>query len=98
MEKQNYLTVDHNRQLASKLSPLIRVIEMWKLTNKSILVAGASPDHTSEMLSLEKEANAVALEAIVYDFSDVLVNVYSSLIGSGDEEVTKENLSDLGIK
>ncbi|AMB94413.1 hypothetical protein ACWOE5_09445 [Aerococcus sanguinicola] len=97
MEKKNYLTASQNKLIATKISPLIKLIELRELAQKAVFIGGCDSEIAKELTPLGKRIDDVFIEMICTDYATVLEDVYCVLLNSEDEKETKSLLGDLGI-
>lgn len=97
----NYLTAEQNKKIASKLRPILRLIEFYEVAEDLTLTAYI-PSQTGiaseEIKKCSEKLSDLFIDAIVYDYQEIIDNVYCVLMNSDDIVDLNSNLSSLGIK
>lgn len=97
----NYLTAEQNEKIASKLRPILRLIEFYKVAEDLTLTAYI-PSQTGiareEIKECSEKLNDLFIDAIVHDYREIIDNVYCVLMNSDDIKDLNDSLRDLGIK
>lgn len=97
----NYLTAEQNKKIASKLSPILRLIEFYEVAEDLTLTAYI-PSRTGiakeEIEKCSEKLSDLFADAIVYDYREIIDNIYCALVNSDNVEDLNDSLRDLGIK
>lgn len=97
----NYLTAEQNKKIASKLLPILRLIEFYEITESLALSAYASSQTEragEEIKKCSEKLSDLFIDAIVYDYQEIIDNVYCALVNSDDIKDLNDSLRDLGIE
>lgn len=97
----NYLTAEQNKKIASKLLPILRLIEFYEIKESLALSAYASSQTEragEEIKKCSEKLSDLFIDAIVYDYQEIIDNVYCVLMNSDEIEDLNDSLRDLGIK
>lgn len=97
----NYLTAEQNKKIASKLLPILRLIEFYEIKESLALSAYASSKTEKageEVKKCSEKLNDLFIDAMVHDYREIIDNVYCALVNSDDIKDLNNNLRNLGIK
>lgn len=97
----NYLTAEQNKKIASKLRPILRLIEFYEVAEDLTLTAYI-PSQTGiareEIKECSEKLNDLFIDAMVHDYREIIDSVYCALVNSDEVEDLNDSLRDLGIK
>lgn len=97
----NYLTAEQNAKIASKLRPILRLIEFYEIT-ENLALSAYIPSQTGiareEIKKCSEKLSDLFIDAMVHDYREIIDAVYCALMNSDDIKDLNNNLRDLGIK
>lgn len=97
----NYLTAEQNKKIASKLLPILRLIEFYEITEDLTLAAYISNQTekaSEEIKKCSKKLSDLFIDAIVDDYQETIDTIYCALVNSDNIEGLNDSLRDLGIE
>lgn len=97
----NYLTAEQNKKIASKLRPILRLIEFYEITEDLALSAYISSQAgiaREEIKKCSEKLSDLFIDAMIHDYRKVIDDIYCALVNSDEIEDLNDSLRGLGIK
>lgn len=97
----NYLTAEQNKKIASKLSPILRLIEFYEITEDlalSAYIPSQAGIAREEIKKCSEKLNDLFIDAMIHDYRKVIDDIYCALENSDDIKDLNDSLRNLGIK
>lgn len=97
----NYLTAEQNVKIASKLRPILRLIEFYEVAEDLTLTAyipSQAGIAREEIKKCSEKLSDLFIDAMIHDYQEIIDSVYCALVNSDNIEDLNDSLRDLGIK